>query len=302
MKAVQFDEYGGIDALRIAEVPLPEPAQGEVQVKVRAAGVNPVEWKIRCGMFRTMMKTTFPAGQGTDFAGTVTKLGVGVSAFAEGEEVLGFTDRRASHAEYVVAGTNGLTRKPKELPWEVAGSLAMIGTTAYACVRAVSLQPGDTVAVSSAAGGVGSIAVQLARRSGATVIGIADAANHDWLRAHGAIPVAYGEGLAQRLADRHLDAFIDLHGGGYVKLAIELGVAAGRINTIVDMGAVQKYGVKNDGNQAARSAAVLAELAALVAAGQLEVPIAAMFPLDQVRAAFELLERGHTHGKIVLLP
>src|SRR5208283_3293968 len=186
--------------------------------------------------------------------------------------------------------------------WEVGGSLAVAGSAAYASVRAVSLKPGDRVAVSGAAGGVGSIAVQLARRAGAQVIGIAGPANHDWLTAHGVKPVAYGEGQADRLREAGIDAFIDTQGGGYVKLAIELGVPPDRINTIIDFAAAREYGVKAEGSQSAKNAAVLAELAGLIASGQLNVPIAATFPLDDVRAAFSELERGHTRGKIVLLP
>jgi NADPH:quinone reductase-like Zn-dependent oxidoreductase len=133
------------------------------------------------------------------------------------------------------------------------------------------------------------------------VIGIASPANHDWLAARGVRPVAYGDGLADRLRGDRIDAFIDTHGDGYVKLAIELGVAPDRINTIIDLAAVQEYGVRFEGTEDARNAAVLAELAGLVASGDLEVPIAATFPLDEVRAAFARLEQGHTRGKIVLL-
>lgn len=302
MRAARFDKYGGIDVLRVADVPVPEPGQGQVLVKVKAASINPGEAKIREGWFDWIFPATFPSGEGTDLAGIVTKIGPGVEGFAAGDEVIGFTDARASHAEYVIAEAQNLTAKPANVSWEVAGSLAIAGTTAYASVRAVSLTPGETVAVSGAAGGVGSIAVQLAKRAGAVVIGIASPANHDWLAAHGVRPVAYGEGLADRLREPRIDAFIDAHGDGYVKLAIELGVAPERINTIIDFAAVQEYGVKFEGTEDARNAAVLAELTGLVAAGELEVPIAATFPLDDVRAAFERLEQGHTRGKIVLLP
>ena len=302
MKAVRFDKYGGIDVLRVADVPIPGPGRGEALVKVKAASINPGEAKIREGLFHAFFPATFPSGQGTDLAGIVTKVGSGVSGTAIGDEVIGFSDRRASLAEYVVVEARNLTAKPQKVSWEVGGSLAIAGTTAYASVRAVSLKPGDTVAVSAAAGGVGSIAVQLARRTGAKVIGIASPANHGWLTAHGVKPTAYGDGLADRLREAGINAFIDAHGGGYVKLAIELGVARDRINTIIDFAAVQEYGVKAEGTEAARNAAVLAELAGLIASGDLEVPIAATFPLDDVRAAFELLERGHTRGKIVLLP
>jgi NADPH:quinone reductase-like Zn-dependent oxidoreductase len=302
MKAVRFDKYGGIEVLRVADVPIPEPGQGEVLVKVKAASINPGESKIREGALHARYPATFPSGEGSDFAGVVMKVGPGVVGIASGDEVIGFTDRRASHAECVIAEAQNVTTKPQNVSWEIGGSLAIAGTTAYAGVRAVSLRAGDTVAVSAAAGGVGSIAVQLAKRAGANVIGIASPANQDWLTAHGVEPIAYGEGLADRLRNAGINAFIDTHGGGYVKLAIELGVARDRINTIIDFTAAQEYGVKAEGTQAARNAAVLAELAALVASGDLEVPIAATFPLDDVRAAFKLLEQGHTRGKIVLLP
>jgi len=215
---------------------------------------------------------------------------------------IGFTDRRASHAEYIVADAKNLTIKPAKVPWEVAGSLAVAGSTAYASVRAVSLKGGDTVAISAAAGGVGSIAVQLATRAGAAVIGIASPANHEWLGAHGVKPESYGKDLADRLRKASIDAFIDAHGGGYVKLAVELGVSRDRINTIIDFAAAHEYGAKAEGGSTALNASMLAELAAMVASGNLEVPIAATFPLDQVRTASSLLAQGHIRGKIVLLP
>ncbi len=235
-------------------------------------------------------------------AGIVTQVGIGLEGVTVGDEVIGFTDRRASHAEYVVVDAQNLTRKPANVSWEVAGSLAIAGSTAYASVRAVSLKQGDTVAVSGAAGGVGSITIQQARRAGAEVIGIAGQANHDWLIAHGVKPITYGDGLANRLREAAIDAFIDCYGQGYVKIAVELSVAPERINTIIDFAAAKQYGVKSEGSQAALNAAVLAELARLIAAGELEMPIAATFPLSDVRDAFRLLEQGHTKGKIVLLP
>ncbi|MFI6686568.1 NADP-dependent oxidoreductase [Streptomyces sp. NPDC050485] len=303
-KAVRFDEYGGIGVLRVMDVPLPEPAEGEVLVQVKAAGINPGEAKIREGLLHDRWPATFPSGQGSDLAGIVVRVGAGAEGFAPGDEVVGFTNRRASHAEYVIADAGELTPKPAGVPWEVAGALFVAGTTAYAAVRAVSLTPGDTVVVSAAAGGVGSLAVQLARRAGAEVIGIAGPANHAWLASHGVKPVAYGAGLADRLRKEadHIDAFIDTHGDGYVKLALDLGVDPARIDTVIDFAAAQEFGVKTEGNASAGSVEVVAELASLVAEGELEVPIAAVFPLDEVRAAFEGLEKGHTRGKIVLLP
>src|ERR1700728_2870532 len=176
MKAVRFDRYGGIDVLQVVDVPTPEPSRGEALVKVKAASINPGEAKIREGLLHAMFPATFPSGEGTDLAGLVSKLGPGVANFSVGDEVIGFTDRRASHAEYVLVEAQNLTIKPAKVSWEVAGSVAVASSTAYASVRAVSLKSGATVAVSPAAGGVGSISVQLARRAGAQVIGIASAA------------------------------------------------------------------------------------------------------------------------------
>jgi NADPH:quinone reductase-like Zn-dependent oxidoreductase len=303
-KAVRFGEYGGVEVLNVVEVPMPEPGPGQVLVKVRAAGINPGEAKIREGLMHARWPATFPSGQGSDLAGIVARTGPGVTGFAEGDEVIGYTDSRASQAEYVLVQAGNLTLRPAGVPWEAAGSLYVVGATAYAAVRAVALTTGDTVVVSGAAGGVGSVTVQLARRAGATVIGLASPANHEWLAGHGVIPVSYGDGVADRIrrAAAKVDAFIDTFGADYVRLALDLGVEPSRVDTIVRFDAVQEYGVKAEGNAAGASAAVLAELAGLIAAGELEIPIAATFPLDQVRDAYRLLAGGHVHGKIVLLP
>ena len=304
MKAVRFDEYGGIEVLKVVDVPRPVPGAGQVLVQVKAAGINPGEAKIREGLLAARWPATFPSGEGSDLAGIVAETGPGVPGVSVGDEVIGWTDNRASQAEYVVVEEQHLTPKPVGVPWEVAGALFVAGATAYAAVRAVSLTEGDTVVVSGAAGGVGSLAVQLARRADATVIGLASQANFQWLAGHGVIPVAYGDGVAHRirLAAGKVDAFIDTFGADYVPLALELGVEASRIDTIANFEAVARYGVKGDGNGAGASASVLAELAGLIAAGELEVPIAATFPLDQVQDAYRQLATGHILGKIVLLP
>jgi len=164
-KAVQFDSYGGVDVLEVRDVPRPVPGAGEVLVEVRAAGINPSEAVIRSGALADQFPATFPSGQGSDLAGVVAELGSGADGFAVGDEVIGFSMRRSSHAEYVTVPANQLTAKPSEVSWEVAGSLFVAGATAYAAVRAVRLVPGETVAIAGAAGGVGSIAVQLARRA-----------------------------------------------------------------------------------------------------------------------------------------
>ena len=305
-KAVRFQQYGGIEVLRVVEVDRPVPGPGQVLVRVVAAAINPGEVHIRTGALHDRWPATFPSGQGSDLAGVVAETGPGVEGFASGDEVIGFTDNRASHAEYVVVEAADLIRRPADVSWEQAGSLYVAGTTAYAAVRAVAAGPGDTVVISGAAGGVGSIAVQLARDTGASVIGLASEANHRWLAAQGAIPVSYGEGVIDRIrtaaADGKIDAFIDTFGAGYVRLALDLGVIPERIDTITDYKATEKYGVKTEGNSAAGNAGVIAELAGRISTGRLEIPIAATYTLDEIQEAFRELERGHTRGKIVLRP
>jgi len=304
-KAVKFDTYGGLDVLEVRDVERPIAAQGKVLVRVKAAGINPGEAAIREGALAARFPTTFPSGEGTDFAGIVEEVGAAVTTFRRGDEVVGYTHDRASHAEFVVVDADHLTARPANVPWEQAGGLFVAGTTAYSCVRAVSLRAGDTVVVSGAAGGVGSIVVQLAKREGAKVIGLAGEANHPWLSAHGAIPVAYGPGAGERIraaAGRGVDAFIDTFGKGYVDLALELKVSPDRINTIIDFEAVAKHKVKAEGSQASANGKVLAELVGLMAKGQLEIPVAKTYPLAHVRDAFRDLMQRHTHGKIVLIP
>jgi NADPH:quinone reductase-like Zn-dependent oxidoreductase len=311
MRAVRFDEYGGIDVLEVREVDDPVPGPGQVLVAVRAAGINPGEMSIRAGALHERWPATFPSGEGSDLAGVVQVLGDGDGdgdgdgAFAVGAEVLGWTEERASHAELAAVPVDQLIAKPEALSWEVAGSLYVAGCAAYASVRAVAPRAGETVVVSAAAGGVGSIAAQLARRTGATVIGVAGEGNHEWLQSHGIVPVAYGDGQAERIsaaAGGPIDGLIDTFGGGYVEEAIRLGVAPERINTIIDFPAVERFGVKAEGTQSAASTEVLEELARLIAEGSLEVPIAATYPLDQVREAYRALEGRHIRGKIALIP
>jgi len=304
-KAVRFAEYGDIDVLSVVEVDRPRSGPRQVLVQVVAAGINPGEAAIRQGFLHDIFPATFPSGQGSDLAGVVAELGDGVAGFSVGDEVIGFTERRASHAEYVLVEADHLVPRPAGVPWEQAGALFVAGATAYAAVRAVAVEPGETVVVSGAAGGVGSIVVQLARRAGASVIGLASEPNHAWLAQHGVIPLAYGDGVAGRIraaAERPVDAFVDTFGHPYIELALELGVKPDRINTIIDFAGAGKYGTRTEGNAAASSADVLRELATLIAEGDLEVPIAGVYRLDEVRDAFRELERRHTSGKIVLKP
>ncbi|WP_290056563.1 NADP-dependent oxidoreductase [Amycolatopsis solani] len=304
-RAIRFDEYGDVEVLRVEEVPRPVPGRGQVLVEVRAAGINPGEASIRRGLLHDRYPATFPSGQGSDFAGVVAELGEGVEEIAVGDEVIGFVDTRSSHADFVVAEAVNLTPKPADLPWEVAGALFVAGTTAYAAVGAVCPREGETVVVSGAAGGVGSLAVQLAKLAGATVIGLAGEANHEWLRELGVVPVSYGEGVLERIREAAPDgvhAFVDTFGSGYVELALHLGIHPGRINTVIDYEAAAKYNVKTDANAAGASAETLRELGLLLDKGLLTLPVARVYPLDEVRDAYRELERRHTRGKIVLRP
>jgi NADPH:quinone reductase-like Zn-dependent oxidoreductase len=304
-RAVRFDSYGGREVLYVAEIPMPVPAEGEVLVHVRAAGVNPGETNIRIGMLHDRFPATFPSGEGSDLAGVITAIGPGVSEFAIGDEVLGFSWARSSHATDVTVPVTQLIRKPAAVGWEVAGALYVVGCTAFAAVRAVDAGPGDTVAVSAAAGGVGSIVVQLLRARGATVIGIASERNADWLISHGVVPVRYGAGLAERLADaapQGIDAFIDLFGSEYVQLAVDLGVARERVETTIAWDKADELGTKQDGSVTASTPEVLEYMASLLADGTIEMPIAATYPLERVADAFAQVEERHTHGKIVLVP
>ncbi len=306
MRAVRFDEYGGTEVLRVVDVENPVPGPGQVLVRVRATSINPGEAKIRDGLLEARYPATFPSGEGSDVAGVIEQVGDGVENFAVDDAVIGWTDERAAHAELVVLESANLTRKPAELPFEVAGTLFVAGATGWAVIRAVGAAQGDTIVVAGAAGGVGVFATQLATAAGARVIGLASEPNHEFLRSLGVEPVTYGDGVAGRIRDAApdgVDALADLIGGGYVALALdELGVAPERVDTIADFDAIAHRGVKGEGAAAGARAAVLEELAGRIVAGQLTVPIAATYPLEQVADAYDELAAGHTRGKIVLLP
>src|ERR1700734_3187290 len=235
-RAVRFDKYGGIEVLQVVEVERPIPGPGKVLVRVKAADINPGEASIRKGLFAERWPATFPSGQGSDLAGIVEELGPGVTNVAVGDEVIGFSNNRSSQTELVVVEAGDLVPRPANVSWAQAGALFVAGTTAYAAVRSVALNAGDTVVVSGAAGGVGSVAGQLAKDADARVIGVAGAANHTWLIDHGVIPITYGDGVEDRIraaGGGKVDAFIDTFGGGYVELALKLGVAKSRIDTII---------------------------------------------------------------------
>src|SRR4051794_13376282 len=253
MRAVKFSGYGGPDVLDVVEVARPVGGPGQVVVAVVTAATNPGEIGIREGHFAAIWPAAFPEGQGNDFAGYVAEVGSGVDDFAVGDEVLGFAPR-AAQAEYVALRVDRVAAKPAALSWEAAATIAGAGATAWASVEAVDPQPGETIVVSAAAGGVGIYAAQLARLRGADVIGTCSEANLDLLRSLGIRPARYGLGLSRLLRDlapNGVDGFIDTFGSGNVSLAVDLGVEPHRINTLIDQEAVQRFGVHSDAQEQA---------------------------------------------------
>lgn len=300
MRAVRYARFGAPEVLELVEVPDVQPGPGQVRVRVQAAGLNPVDYKIFHGPAAEAYGVSLPSGVGHDFAGVVDRVGDGVVGFAPGDAVFGGKRNEALADFVVVDAVELLLLTPPGLATEVAGSLAVAGRTAWASVAAVGVSRADTVLVSAAAGGVGVLAAQLARRAGATVIGTAGPANHAFLRELDVIPVAYGDDLVERvraIAPGPVTACLDNHGADTIDAALELGVPLARINTIAARG---HRGAVGAGAQQA-STADLAQVALLLAEGELVLPIAAVFPLERAREAYERLETGHLRGKIVLV-
>lgn len=302
MRRVQFDRLGGPEVLEVVEVDPPHPGPGEVRVHVRAAGLNPLDAKIFRGKPTANPHTiTFPSGNGGDFAGSVDELGDGVTSLDLGDDVLGGRQFQAQ-ADFVVVSADRVVRTPEGLDVIEAGALDGVGRTAWASTASLALTPDDVVFVSAAAGGVGVLACQLARRSGATVIGSASEQNHDFLRELGVIPVRYGPTLVDELRDAApggLTAALDNNGRESVDAALAAGAPPSRINTIADYAAPKDFGVGFVGGSAA-GPAELEQLAQLIASGEITLPIDSVFPLERVREAYERLIAGHVRGKIVL--
>ncbi|GHG13190.1 MULTISPECIES: NADP-dependent oxidoreductase [Amycolatopsis] len=303
-KAVRLDAFGGPEVLAVREVPVPQAGAGQVRVRVTAAGLNPMDWIMTADAdTAARFGLSLPAGFGTDYAGVVDEAGAGVTGFAPGDRVFGSALSRAV-ADFVVvdaageAAANEVHHTPGGVDDRTAATLAIAGRTAAAALAVVDPGPDDTVLIGGAAGGVGVFAVQLARIAGARVLGTGSAGSAGFLRELGAEPVTYGDGLAGRvraLAPGGVTAALDLHGTDTVHAARELGVPDGRICTI----ATQVDGVAA-ANGANAAPGALDEIARWVAAGRVRVPIAASFPVGEIRRAVELQARRHVHGKVVV--
>jgi NADPH:quinone reductase-like Zn-dependent oxidoreductase len=288
--------------LRVDEIDAPSVGAGQVVIRTAAAAANILDIALREGQMGAVFPGGLPSGQGFDLAGTIVEVSGDVTGFDVGDEVIGWAPRRAQ-ADYVAVEESELAHKPGEISWAAAASVPTAGGTAYGAVRAVNPQAGETVVVSAAAGGVGVLVAQLAIRAGATVIGTAGPANFDFLADLGVLPVAHGEGLLERIrevAPGGVDGYLDSFGAGNVDLAIQLGVPPERINTIIDFAAAQRYGAHAAGQAEGNSGRIFAELAQLIAANELVLPLHASYPVDDVAAAYTQLADRHTRGKIVL--
>lgn len=305
MQAMTYDRFGGTEVLAVTRQPLPKVGPGEVLVRVRCAAVNPVDWKIMAGGLKDLMDTVFPVVPGWDVAGVVEQVGIDVPEFSRGDEVIAYARKDYVHggtfAEFVTVPVRCLARRPSSLTWEQSAGLPLAGLTAYQALTRLGTGRGETVLVHNAAGGVGSLGVQIARAKGARVIGTASPANHGRLRELGAEPVAYGEGLPERvreLAPDGVEVVVDFV-GGVLDATLAVLADGGRHASIAD-DTVTRHGgqwmwVRPDADG-------LTALADLADADRLSVRVAETFPLTALADAFELSQAGHVHGKIVVTP
>jgi NADPH:quinone reductase-like Zn-dependent oxidoreductase len=301
--AVRFSEYGSVETLRVVDVPPPVAGPGQVRLAVRAAGVNPADWKILQGQLSQQFPLDLPAGLGSDVAGVVDQVGEGVTAFAVGDEVLG-APRTPAYAWSALADPAALVAKPPNLPWEVAGALAAAGGTAWTVLGELDVKEGETLLIHAAAGGVGTFAVQLAVARGVRVIGTASETHHEQLRSFGAIPVTYGAGLADRvraIAPSGVDAVLDASGRGEVPVSIELAGGPERVLTIAAFDAGDTGIRIHVGGAGKNLVPALNDIVALIEDGRLRVPIWRSYPLTEAVAALDAVRTAHVGGKIVLL-
>jgi NADPH:quinone reductase-like Zn-dependent oxidoreductase len=298
MKAVRFSEFGGPEVLEITDLPDPHPGPGQVRIAVRAAGVNPSDWKKRKGE----MDPELPQTLGYEAAGVVDELGAGVTDVAVGDRVFGFSDSGAAQAELTVL--SGYAPIPPSLGFAEAATLPASIETATRALDQLGVGNGTTVLINGASGSVGSAATQLAAARGARVIGTASPANHDYLRSLGAEPVAYGDGLVERvrsLAPDGVDLALDVAGSGVLPELIELAGGPGQVVTIADFAGARENGVKFSRGDDGRALGALAGIGELVESGRFALPAVQTFPLAEVAEAHRVSERGHGRAKLILL-
>jgi enoyl reductase len=301
MRAIVYDRYGPPEVLRLAQLDAPHPRADQVRVRVYIAGVNPVDAKQRRGDFAgpDLKRDDFPKRLGNEYAGVIDAVGSDVSALAVGDEVLGSTVAQA-YSELIVVDAADVVLKPTTLSWEAAGALPAAGQTAVTALQTIRVGADDTVIIHGAAGGVGTVAIQLACLAGTTVIGTASEANHDYLRHLGAIPVTYGAGLVERVAQiapRGIDAALDLVGGEAIAASLELVPDRGRIATTVDRDAAATHGLHRAG---ARSTEALRAVVRLASAGDVVLTVDATLGLAEAVHAHRRIEAGHATGKTAL--
>jgi len=298
MKAVRFSQFGGPGVLEIVDLPDPHPGAGQVRIAVRAAGVNPSDWKKRQGL----MDEELPQTMGHEAAGVVDELGAGVTDVAIGDRVFGFSAREAAQAELAVL--SHYAPIPPSLDFAAAAALPAAIETATRALDQLGVGSGSTLLINGASGSVGSAAAQLAVVRGARVIGTGSPANHDYLRGLGAEPVAYGEGLVERvraLAPDGVDLALDVAGSGVLPELIELAGGAGHVITVADFAGAQEHGVTFSRGDAGRALHALDGIGDLIESGRFTLTVARAFPLADVAEAHRVSEQGHVRGKLVLL-
>ncbi|MFB7416531.1 NADP-dependent oxidoreductase [Streptomyces sp. NPDC056121] len=298
MKAVRFSRFGGPEVLELVDLPDPHPGPGEVRIAVRAAGVNASDWKKRKGL----MDEELPQTLGYEAAGVVDELGEGVADVAVGDRVFGFSTEGAAQAELAVLSCYALI--PPSLDFPGAAALPAAGETAMRAIGQLGVVSGGTLLINGASGSVGSAAVQFAVVRGARVIGTASPANHEYLRSLGAEPVAYGDGLAERvraIAPDGVDLALDVAGSGVLPELIGLAGGPDHVVTLADFAGAQEYGVRFSRGDSGRAVHVLGEMGELIESGRLSLPVAQTFPLTEIAKAHRVSEDGHVRGKLVLV-
>jgi NADPH:quinone reductase-like Zn-dependent oxidoreductase len=300
MKAVIFDKYGDADVLHVGEVAEPHAGPGQVRIAVRAASVNPIDWKLRSGALAEFIPVELPKVVGYDGSGVIDEVGDGADA-AVGDEVFGFGVGNATAAEYAVL--DDFARKPAGLSFEEAAGYPVAAETAVRALELLGVGPGRTVLINGAAGGVGTAAVQLARARGARVIGTASERNHDLLRELGAEPTTYGEGLVDRVrALGGADLAFDVVGSGVIPELLEITGSPENVITIADP-AAGEHGVRVSGDAMdGRYAQALEEAARLYEEGRFRLPVERAYRFSEAAEAQRASESGHVRGKLVLIP